>query len=61
MSRILKKGFLCWKEVGKDNLEGLFQFYVYKEELMQRTESFEKTLRLGKIEKKVGGEGEDTG
>ena len=50
LSRILKKGFLCWKEVGKDSLEGPFQFYVYKEELMRRTDSFEKTLLLGKNE-----------
>ena len=50
MSRILKKGFLCWKEVGKDSLEGPFQFHVYKEELIRRIDSFEKTLLLGKSE-----------
>lgn len=36
LSGILKKGFLCWKEVGKDDLEDPFQFFVCKEELKSR-------------------------
>ena len=50
------------KEISPEySLEGLMlklklQYFVY---LMWRTDSFEKTLRLGKIE--VGGEGDDRG
>ena len=50
------------KEISPEySLEGLMlklklQYFDY---LIQRTDSFEKTLRLGKIE--VGGEGDDRG
>ena len=52
------------KEISPEySLEGLMlklklQYFGH---LMRRADSFEKTLMLGKIEGKVGGEGDDRG
>ena len=43
----------------KYSLEGLMLMVQYFGHLMQRADSLEKTLMLGKIE--VGGEGDDRG
>ena len=48
------------KEISPEySLEGLMLKLQYFGHLMQRTDSFEKTLMLGKM--KVGGEGDDRG
>ena len=48
------------KEIGPDySLEGLVLKLQYFDHLMQRTDSLEKTLMLGKIE--GGGEGDNRG
>ena len=52
------------KEISPEySLEGLIQKLKlqYFGHLMQRTDSLEKTLMLGKIEREEGGEGDDRG
>ena len=50
------KGHQCWIFIGKTHAESEFQSFVH---LMQRTDSLEITLMLGKIEGRV--EGDDRG
>ena len=50
------KGNRSWVFIGRIDVKLKLQYFGH---LMQRADSFEKTLMLGKIE--VGGEGDDRG
>ena len=52
------KGNKSWVFIGRTDLKLKLQYFGH---LMQRADSFEKTLMLGKIAGRAGGEGDDRG